>query len=124
MKKVGSPAAGNYALVAQFSTTAAQLSSLASDTLPAPAGDPATGTSIYAVTVRNSAAAVSGVMLARQLRVEKIQRQWKLDEERQQKQQQRMGTQPGIAPGTGQRGMRGTAGQDTQSTTGRTRRYR
>ena len=35
---VGSPAAGNYALVAQFGTTAAQLSSLASDTLPAPAG--------------------------------------------------------------------------------------
>lgn len=73
---------------------------------------------------KKTAAAVSGVMLARQLRVEKIQRQWKLDEERQQKQQQRMGTQPGMAPGTGQRGTRGTAGQDTQSTTGRTRRYR
>ena len=35
---IGSPATGNYALVAQFGTTAAQLSNLASDTLLASAG--------------------------------------------------------------------------------------
>jgi hypothetical protein len=33
---IGSPAAGNYFLVAQFGTIAAQLSSLASNTLPSP----------------------------------------------------------------------------------------
>jgi hypothetical protein len=33
---IGSPAAGNYALTAQFGTTAAQLSTLASDTLASP----------------------------------------------------------------------------------------
>ena len=73
---------------------------------------------------KKTAATVSGFMLARQLRVDKIAKQWKLDEERQQKLQERLGTQPGMAPGTGQRGTRGVPGQETQPTTGRTRRYR
>ena len=73
---------------------------------------------------KKTAAAISGVMLARQLRVDRIQKQWKLDEERQQKLQERLGTQPGMGPGTGTRGTRGMPGQDTQGTTGRTRRYR
>jgi len=73
---------------------------------------------------KKTAATVSGFMLARQLRVDRIAKQWKLDEERQQKLQERLGTQPGMAPGTGQRGTRGAPGQETQPTTGRTRRYR
>ena len=73
---------------------------------------------------KKTAAAISGIMLARQLRVDRIQKQWKLDQERQQKMQERLGTQPGMAPGTGLRGTRGTPGQDQQGTTGRTRRYR
>ncbi len=73
---------------------------------------------------KKTTAAMSGIMLARQLRVERITKQWKLEAERQQKLQERLGTQLGVAPGTGQRGTRSMPGQNTQSTTGRTRRYR
>jgi hypothetical protein len=73
---------------------------------------------------KKTAATISGFMLARQLRVDKITKQWKLDEERQQKLQERLGTQPGAYPGTGMRGTRGTTGQEGQPGTGRTRRYR
>lgn len=73
---------------------------------------------------KKTAATISAFMLARELRVEKIARQWKLDDERQQKLQERLGTQPGMYPGTGTRGTRGTTGPDSQPTTGRTRRYR
>lgn len=75
-------------------------------------------------TAKKTAAAIRGFMLARQLRVDKVTAQWKLDDEREQKRQERMGTQPGMYPATGTRGTRGTTGQDSQSTTGRTRRYR
>lgn len=73
---------------------------------------------------KKTAAAISGMMLARQLRVERIQKQWKLEQERQQKLQERQGTQPGMAPGTGQRGPRGMPGQEQQTGTTRPRRYR
>ena len=75
-------------------------------------------------TAKKTAATIRGFMLARQLRVDKVTAQWKLDDEREQKRQERMGTQPGMYPATGTRGTRGTTGQDSQSTTGRTRRYR
>jgi hypothetical protein len=73
---------------------------------------------------KKTAATISGLMLARQLRVDRIAAVWKLEDERQQKLQERMGTQTGTYQGTGQRGMRGTTGQNGQSTTGRGRRYR
>ncbi len=75
-------------------------------------------------SAKKTVATIHGMMLARQLRVEKITAQWKLDDEREQKRQERMGVQPGMSPNTGVRGTRGTTGQDGQSTTGRTRRYR
>jgi hypothetical protein len=73
---------------------------------------------------KRTAATISGIMLARQERVDKIAKEWKLDDERQQKLQERTGTQTGMYPGTGQRGTRGTTGQDVQPGTTRGRRYR
>jgi ankyrin repeat protein len=74
---------------------------------------------------KKTAAAISGLMLARQERVEKITKEWKLDDERMQKLQERTGNQPGVYPGTGARGTTpGTPGQTDQTGTRRTRRYR
>jgi len=74
---------------------------------------------------KNTAAAISGVMLARQERVERIAKEWKIDDERMQKLQERTGNQPGMYPGTGPRGTTpGTPGQTDQTGTRRTRRYR
>jgi len=74
---------------------------------------------------KKTAAAISGLMLARQERVEKITKEWKLDDERMQKLQERTGNQPGMYPGTGTRGTTpGTSGQTDQTGTRRTRRYR
>jgi len=71
---------------------------------------------------KKTAAAISGLMLARQERVEKIAKEWKIDDERMQKLQERTGNQPGMYPGTGARGT--TPGQTDQTGTRRTRRYR
>ena len=79
---------------------------------------------------KRTAAAIGGIMVARQGRVARITNEWKLDDERQAKLQERMGTQQqgqqGMYGVRGQRGARGgAAGQNTQQpgTTG-TRRYR
>lgn len=71
---------------------------------------------------KRTVATISGFMLARQERVDKIVQQWKIDDERQQKLQERLGTQPGMYPGTGQRGTRGQETQQPGTTRGR--RYR
>ena len=71
---------------------------------------------------KKTAAAISGLMLARQQRVEKITAAWKADDERMQKLQERTGNQPGMYPGTGPRGT--MPGQTDQTGTRRTRRYR
>jgi hypothetical protein len=74
---------------------------------------------------KKTAAVISGLMLARQERVEKITKEWKIDDERMQKLQERTGNQPGMYPGTGPRGTTpGTPGQTDQTGTRRTRRYR
>jgi len=78
---------------------------------------------------KRTAATIGGIMVARQERVDRITKEWKLDDERQAKLQERMGTQQqqqGTYGVRGQRGTRGgTTGQNTQQsgTTG-TRRYR
>lgn len=80
---------------------------------------------------KRTAAAIWGVMLARQERVDRVRAEWKVDDERQAKMAERLGLQPGQQPGQqpgmtgtrGQRGMRGTTGQDQQQT-GTGRRYR
>jgi hypothetical protein len=61
---------------------------------------------------KKTAATISGLMLAHEERVQKIKLQWQADDERQQRLQERMGTD-----GT----MRG---RGTQTGTGQTRRYR
>lgn len=76
---------------------------------------------------KKTAATISGIMLARQERVDKIVKQWKADDEHQAKLQERTGAQPGMTPGTGQRGtMRGRTGQQETQQPGTTggRRYR
>jgi hypothetical protein len=75
---------------------------------------------------KRTAATISAIMLARQERVDRIAKEWKADDERQQKLQERMGTQQqgGMYPGTGQRGTRGTTGQGTQPGAPQGRRYR
>jgi hypothetical protein len=76
---------------------------------------------------KKTAATISGIMLARQERVDRIVKQWKVDDERQAKLQERTGTQPGMTPGTGQRGtVRGRSGQQEGQQPGTTggRRYR
>ena len=77
---------------------------------------------------KRTAATVGGIMVARQERMDRITNEWRLDDERQAKLQERMGTQgqQGTYGVRGQRGVRGGAsGQNTQQpgTTG-TRRYR
>jgi len=78
---------------------------------------------------KRTAATIGGVMVARQERADRITNEWRLDDERQAKLQERLGVQ-GQQQGTygvrGQRGGRGgTTGQNTQQPgmTG-TRRYR
>lgn len=78
---------------------------------------------------KKTAAMISGLMLARQERVDKIVKEWKADDERQQKLQERQGTQPGgTYTATGQRGgaRGGTTSQTPDQQTGGTRgrRYR
>lgn len=74
---------------------------------------------------KKTAAAISGLMLARQERVERIAKEWKIDDERMAKLQERAGNQSGMYPGTGTRGAApGTPGQTDQTGTRRTRRYR
>jgi hypothetical protein len=71
---------------------------------------------------KRTAAAISGVMLARDQRVQKISKEWQADDERTQRLQERMGTQDGMTRGRGTRGA--TPGQDAQTGAGRGRRYR
>jgi hypothetical protein len=76
---------------------------------------------------KRTAAAISGIMLARQERVDRITKEWTADDERQKKLQERLGTQQGgMYPGTGQRGVRGATGptQEQQGGATRGRRYR